>query len=112
MKLTLPGVPWIDKSRNGNRICHLREGIRQLEGTLTPFARGRLQGHLFQAHRDNEEILVLPDAHNVPEGHLRIVQAQITNRDDDIDIRENKWIRTPPLELSNFSPGGRDPKSP
>ena len=110
MKITLPGVPWIDKSRNGNKICHLREGIRQLEGTLTPFTRGRLQGHLFQAHHDNEEILVISDARKVPEDHLRVVQAQITNRDDDIDIRENKWIRHPLLNPPTFRPEDEIPR--
>lgn len=110
MKITLPGVLWFDKSHNGNRICHLREGLRQLEGTLTPFRRDRLQGHLFQAHHDNEEILVIPGKRKVPEDYLRVVQAQITNRDDDIDIRKNKWIRHPLLNSPTIRPQDEIPR--
>ena len=110
MRITLPGVLWIDTFRNGNKICHLREGIRRIEGTLTPFARGRLKGHLFQARHNNEEILVISDARKVPDDHLRVVQAQITNRDDDIDIRDNKWIRHPLLNPPTFRPEDEIPR--
>lgn len=110
MRLTLPGVPWIAKSRNGNETRQLREGIRQLEGTLTPFKRDRFQGHLFQPSHDAEEVIVTPDARKAPKGCARVVQARIVDRDEDIDIRENKWISHPLLNPTGFSPEDEIPR--
>ena len=102
MLITLPRILSLDERRFGNPIQQIGECSRQLEGALTPFRRGRLQGFLFQSQDEGEETLIVPKARNIPENHSRAIKAAIADVDGAIDIRNSGWIKHPLLNGRAF----------
>src|SRR5437879_123566 len=95
MLITFPNVLTVDESRAGNRIRQIGELTLQTEGTLSPFARGRLQGFLFTANIGAEETLVIPKAKQLPDNHLRVIEATVPAANGDVDLRNGAWLRHP-----------------
>lgn len=98
MLITLPSILSLDERHSDNPIRQIGEGSRQLEGALAPFSSGRLQGYLFRSESDGEETLIVPAARQIPEHHSRVIKAPIADSENDIDIRDGKWIRHPLLD--------------
>lgn len=102
MLITLPSILSLDERRAGNIVRQISESSRQLKGTLSPFARGSLQGFLFQEQGGGEETLVIPKKRRLPNNHLRVIKATITNPNGAVDIRDGIWIKHPLLNDANF----------
>ena len=103
MLINLPRILSLDERRYGNLIQQIGEGSRQLEGALTSFRRGRLQGFLFQSQDDGEETLIVPKARQIPGNHPRAIKAAIADVNGDIDIRNGVWIKHPLLNGRAFN---------
>ena len=102
MLITLPSALWRDESCAGNVIRQIRESSHQLAGALVPFNRGRLQGFLFRAQNGGDETFIVPKARQIPEHYSRVIEAGVTNSNDNIDIREGRWIKHPLLAGTAF----------
>ena len=102
MRITLPSVLWSDESCAGNVIRQIRENSHQLAGVLAHFSRGKLRGFLFQEHGSGEETLIVPKVRKLPGNHSRLIEAEITDPNDSIDIREGRWIKHPLLTGAAF----------
>ena len=59
------------------------------------FTAGRLRGFLFQADDTGEETLIVPSARQTPPNHSRVINAEISDRNADIDLRESTWLKHP-----------------
>lgn len=95
MLVTFPSVLGLDEIRAGNRVRQLVEGPLETEGTLSPFVRNRLRGHLFRAAEDGRETLVVPTAKQLPENHARIIVAAVPNANGRLDLRNGAWVKHP-----------------
>jgi superfamily II DNA or RNA helicase len=96
MLITFPSILTVDELRSGNRIRQIGERSLQVEGTLIPFAHGRLHGFLFRSDETGEETLVVPPkTKQVPENHLRVIEATVPTTDGDVDLRDGTWVRHP-----------------
>lgn len=95
MLITFPSVFTVDELRAGNRIRQIGERTLQTEGTFSPFARGRLQGFLFRLSGGGEETLVIPKVKQLPDNHLRVIEATVPVAHDTVDLRNGTWLRHP-----------------
>jgi superfamily II DNA or RNA helicase len=95
MLIIFPSVLALDEVHAGNQIRQIREGPREVEGLLTPFARDRLKGHLFRAADDGAETLILPTARQIPDNRARVVLATIANPNGAIDLQHAAWAKHP-----------------
>lgn len=97
MFITFPNVLVIDESRAGNSIRQIGERGRRLEGALATFARPPLRGFLFQPTGDDNDVLIIPKTKQIPDGHVRIVQATINTVASDVVLPDGLWVRHPLL---------------
>ena len=102
MLITLPSILSLDERRAGNIVRQIGESSRQLEGTLSRFTRDRLQGFLFQEQDGGEETLLIPQKGKLPNNHLRVIKATITNPNGALDIHDRIWIKHPLLSDAKF----------
>jgi superfamily II DNA or RNA helicase len=92
--VTFPSVLALDEERSGNRIRQIAERTPRAEGTLAPYTRDRIRGHLFQS--DGEETLVIPKRGvRLPESLVRVVEASVPTGGDTADLRRGVWLRHP-----------------
>lgn len=97
MLVTLPNVLAVDQSIARNAIRQIGERGLRREGELPPFTRGRLQGFLFHPRGGTEEVLIIPKTKQIPDGHVRIIQATVTVVAGAADLSEGFWVRHPLL---------------
>src|SRR6266446_6931589 len=104
--ITLPSVFAVDELRAGNRIRQIGERTHQIDGSVSPFARDRLAGFLFRSSASGEETLIVPKTKQLPENHLRIIQAELLSQHGTVTLNNPTWLRHP---LQNgFHPGSFD----
>lgn len=97
MLITFPNALAVDESRAGNPIRQIGElGIRR-EGGLATFARGRLQGVLFQPTGGGDQVLIIPRTKQIPGGSARIVQTTVSPAAGTADLSAESWLRHPML---------------
>ena len=97
MLITFPNVLVVDESRAGNFIRQIGEHGLPREGALATFARGRLQGFIFQPTGGGEEVLIIPKTRQIPDGYARIVQATVHAGGGAADLSDGLWLRHPLL---------------
>ncbi|OGP59816.1 MAG: hypothetical protein A2162_01495 [Deltaproteobacteria bacterium RBG_13_52_11b] len=105
MIITFPNVLLIDESRAKNPIRQVGELGLPREGALATFTHRRLEGFIFQPAVGSEEILIIPKSRQIPEGHVRIIQATIDAAAGAADLSDGFWLRHP---LLNGCPGVTD----
>ena len=98
MIINLPNVLLIDESRAKNPIRQVGELGFPLEGALTTFTRGHLEGFIFQPAGGSEEVLIIPKSRQLPEGHVRIIRATIDAEAGAADLSNRFWLRHPLIE--------------
>ena len=91
--ITFPSVFAVDELRAGNRIRQIGERTHQVEGSLSPFARNRLAGFLFRSSASGEEILIVPKTKQLPDNHLRIIQAALVSQNGTVTLSNPSWLR-------------------
>ncbi len=95
MLITLPNVLILDESRAANPIRQIGERGLRREGALATFARR--QGFLFQPTGGGDEVLIIPKTRQVPDAHVRIVQAIVNAAAGAADLSDGLWLRHPLL---------------
>jgi superfamily II DNA or RNA helicase len=103
MIITFPNVFSVNELRVGNRIRQIGERTLRAEGIFSPFTRGRLEGFLFRSSAGDEETLIVPKAKQLPNNHLRVIEAAVPVASDVIDLSNSRWLKHP---LQNSSRGG------
>ena len=99
MNAIFPDIFAVNGFRSRNPIRQLsKPGFRQA-GQLVSFSYNRSQRFLFRASDSDEETLIVSTKKNLPEGHLRIIQASVDTTGDTIDLSDGIWLRHPALEV-------------
>ena len=93
--ITLPSVFAVDEVRAGNRIRQIAEPTHLVEGSVSPFARGRLAGFLFRSSASGEETLIVPKTKQLPDNHLRIIQAGLLSQNGTVTLNNPIWLKHP-----------------
>src|SRR4030042_6432418 len=105
MIIPFPNVLLIDESRAKNPLRQVGELGLPREGARATFTHRRLEGFIFQPAVGSEEILIIPKSRQIPEGHVRIIQATIDAAAGAADLSDGFWLRHP---LLNGCPGVTD----
>lgn len=95
MVITFPWVLAIDESRAGNLIRQIGEHEIRGEGALATFARRGLQGFIFQPTGGGEQVLIIPKTRQIPDGHVRVLQATVDAAAGATDLSNGLWLRHP-----------------
>jgi len=102
MLITFPNVWAVNERRSRNHIQQIAESRLQDEGSLIPFALGKVQGFLFRSEQSHEETLVIPKARPVGHNHARVIEATISNTHGSVDLRNAVWLKHPLLKDAEF----------
>lgn len=98
MFITFPSVLKVDESIAENSVRQIGElGIRK-EGQLPRFAHKNVRGFLFQPRDGGHEVLILPTGKATPQGHARILRADVNGSNSDLDLSTGKWLRHPIID--------------
>jgi superfamily II DNA or RNA helicase len=96
MLITFPSILTVDELRSGNRVRQIGERSLRAEGAFIPFVHGRLHGFLFRSAESGDETLVVPPkTKQVPENHLRVIEATVPSTNGDVDLTNGTWVRHP-----------------
>ena len=93
--ITLPNVLIVDELSAGNRIRQISEPTHQVQGSISPFTRGRLGGFLFRSNATGEETLIVPKTKQLPDNHLRIIEATVLIQNGTVTLGNPTWLRHP-----------------
>ena len=107
MFITFPDILAVDEERAGNRIRRIREPSPRLEGALATFTRGRVHGVLFRP-AVGDEVLILPNGRQIPDGYARVLQAVVETPSDPLDLSDATWLRNPLIGHAEAIDYGRE----
>ena len=101
MQITLPRVLWNGGASGGNVILQLREKSKQLTGRLVAIRKRGRNVFEFKSESGSESILIVPQKRKIPDAYIRAVVSQIDNTNQDVDLRDGKWLKHPLLNLGD-----------
>ncbi|HNP31327.1 MAG TPA: DEAD/DEAH box helicase family protein [Nitrospirales bacterium] len=81
----------------GNPIRQIAELRIDREGSLPTFTRERMRGFLFRPADGNDEILIVSNKKQIPDGYPRIIQAAVNVEGEYVDISSGLWLKHPLL---------------
>ncbi len=101
MLITFPSVLAIDSTQSDNPIQQIGELRHQRDGNLATFTSGRIHGFVFQPG-DPDEVVILPVAKQLPDGHLRVLKASPDPAQPANDLSPGIWRKHPLLAAAGL----------